>query len=126
MECYQIDAPKQAGGADSFELQPARSSSLAIEKGFIVSKPGSRVTEPSTATLRAATDVVRDRGLERDGETAATPSRAGSVVERLLPAHPVTQVIILHRDEARAVLGSAPDRRASVTFRSPPATSLRH
>jgi hypothetical protein len=53
------------------------------------------VTLPSTATLRAATDVVRDRGLERDGETAATPSRAGSVVERLLPVHPVTQVIML-------------------------------
>jgi hypothetical protein len=41
-----------------FGLQPARSCSLAIKKGFIVSKPGSRVTLPSTATLRATTDVV--------------------------------------------------------------------
>jgi hypothetical protein len=73
--------PNKQKGPTLFGLQPARSSSLAIEKGFIVWKPGSRVTLPSTATLRAATDVM--------GETAATPSRASSVVERLLPAHPV-------------------------------------
>jgi hypothetical protein len=35
MQCYQIDAPKQAEGAESFGIQPARSSSLASKIFFL-------------------------------------------------------------------------------------------
>jgi hypothetical protein len=43
----------------------------------------------------------------------STMDVSSTTSSRLLPDHPVTQVIILHRVEARAILGSAPDRRAS-------------